>query len=507
MSEKWIERRIITGMIVSDDYLMRISKVWNPDFARSGTVRLLAQWCLDFFAKYGKAPKKDIEGIFTTHMRNGLDEDSSADIKDILDGLSDDYERDTFNAEYLLDETLAFFSKRNLETHTEQIQGALNTGDVVEAERFAVSYNKIKALESTSTDPFSREAVAAAFKQAGQPLMRFGKAFGSMLDGQCVRDGFIAFMGPEKRGKSQYLLEFAMRGLMFDCNVVFFQAGDMSEAQQVKRICTWIARKSTDEKYCGELLIPTIDCLNNQNDTCREADRQSSCGLFLGGTFEDLPTEDLMEIYKDNNKYIPCKNESCPKRKGTYWYTYRPSVEPLMEHEAYRLIHKFRRRFRKQFKLVTYPNETLTTTEIRSLLDTWERTEMFVPDIIVIDYADILHADPDCSKYDFRNQENRKWQRLRRLSQERHCLVVTATQSDADSYKRELLTMSNFSETKTKFAHVTAMYGLNQTPREKSMGIMRINEIAVREGDFDSEHSVHVLQRLQIGRPYLSSFF
>jgi hypothetical protein len=95
---------------------------------------------------------------------------------------------------------------------------------------------------------------------------------------------------------------------------------------------------------------------------------------------------------------------------------------------------------------------------------------------------------------------------MRSLSQEKHCLVVTATQSDADSYKADLLDMKNFSESKSKYAHVTGMFGLNQRPNEKKIGLMRINEIVIREGEFDRASCVHVLQRLQTGRPYLSSY-
>jgi len=86
--------------------------------------------------------------------------------------------------------------------------------------------------------------------------------------------------------------------------------------------------------------------------------------------------------------------------------------------------------------------------------------------------------------------------------------VISATQADAESYKKGRLTLSNFSEDKRKLSHVTAQYGLNQDPsgREKALGIMRINEIVVREGAFSSDHEVYVLQDLAAGRPFLESY-
>ena len=69
--------------------------------------------------------------------------------------------------------------------------------------------------------------------------------------------------------------------------------------------------------------------------------------------------------------------------------------------------------------------------------------------------------------------------------------------------------MKNFSEDKRKYAHVTAMYGLNQDPqdREKKIGLMRINEIVVREGDFSNTKEVTVIQNLARGRPFLGSYY
>ena len=68
---------------------------------------------------------------------------------------------------------------------------------------------------------------------------------------------------------------------------------------------------------------------------------------------------------------------------------------------------------------------------------------------------------------------------------------------------------SYFKKDKRKYAHVTACYGLNQDPkdREKRLGIMRINEIVIREGDFSNAHEVTILQNLKRGRPFLSSFW
>ena len=179
---------------------------------------------------------------------------------------------------------------------------------------------------------------------------------------------------------------------------------------------------------------------------------------------------------------------------------------PLTAKSAKRAIRKNFIENNQRFKLSSHANRTLTVTEIESILTRWEKEENFIADVIIVDYADIMAPEIGA---DFRHQENDKWMRLRGLSQKKHALVVTVTQTDASSYEQDTLSLRNFSEDKRKFAHVTAMYGLNQDTngREKAIGIMRINEIVVREDAFSKDTQVRVLQNLKRGQPCLESFW
>jgi len=135
-----------------------------------------------------------------------------------------------------------------------------------------------------------------------------------------------------------------------------------------------------------------------------------------------------------------------------------------------------------------------------------QMTKKLNPDMIIVDYPDILAPEIQGT---LRDQENDKWAKLRGLSEMRHCLVLVGTQADAASYKKNWLHLDNFSEDKRKYGHVTAMIGLNQDPggREKKLKMMRLNKLVVREEDFVSSEGIVVLQNLNRGQPYLSSFF
>jgi replicative DNA helicase len=155
-------------------------------------------------------------------------------------------------------------------------------------------------------------------------------------------------------------------------------------------------------------------------------------------------------------------------------------------------------------RVSSHPNNSISARDIRATLDTWEHFDGFIPDVVVIDYADILA--PIDNRKEHRHQQNETWQTLRGLSQERHCLVITATQADADSYDRHHLSLNNFSEDKRKYGHVTAMLALNQTQEEKATGIMRIGVLLAREGEVDARSEVAILQCLRAGQPCLASY-
>jgi len=504
--DEFIERKICIGLIVSTDYIRELSGHWRPDLLESSFARVLSSWCFDYFNQYGKAPKRDIEGIYTTKLKTGLSKDIAEAIDLLLRSLSSEYERGQFNLQYLLDQTKAYLRQRNLLRHAEEIQQAIEEGNITEAENLALGYSSAITQDSQSIDPFSqdvRSQVKAAFQERGEPLIRFSKALGDMMNRELVRGAFVAFMGAEKRGKSFLLIDLALRAVRSGSNVVFFQAGDMTEAQQLRRISIYLARRSDEARYCKGMWVPVVDCLLHQTDECDMECREETIDRIFKPK-EEITYDNLTQAVTHFKEYKPCRN--CDRLVGTPWFEWQPETKPLTWQQAYRMLRLFGERFGNRFRLSTYPNEMLTIAEIKSLLSAWERRDGFVPDVIIIDYADILAPDPDFSRADFRQQQGKIWQRLRSLSEEKHCLVITATQIKAAGYKKELLSMSDFSEDKRKFAHVTAMYGLNQTPEEKRIGIVRINELVVREADFDSLRPVTVLQRLQIGRPVLGSY-
>jgi hypothetical protein len=512
-----IERRIITGLIVSADYLGRVAPFWDDDLIEASEFRRIARWCLDFYAKYDRAPDRDVEQIYLAAIRDESIPRAEAElIEDVLTAVSDDYERgDQFNSEYLYDQTVKFFRERELAQHNERVGDLIERGQLAEAEALASAFRPRSWATSRGLDLGTEPgyaAVRAAFERASKPILRYPGALGGMLNRHLIRGGFVALMGPEKRGKTFWLTDIALRGLRQRCNVAFFQAGDMPEDQYLRRLAVYLARRSDDPKYCEPRWRPVGDCVYNQFDRCHRQDRNCDHGVIDQsriGEYVEAPElfqvhSALVVLARANPDYSPCDSATCDRRWSCVWLSPVPAKPVLTGADAEKDVRAFFERYRRRFKLVTYPSGTLTCDEIRSCLDEWERQDDFVPDIIEADYADIMAG----SEREYRHRQNEVWMGLRGISQERRALVVTGTQTDADSYRSDLLQMRNFTEDKRKYGHVTAMFGLNQDPRgrEKDLGVMRINAIVAREGDFNPTEVVHVLQDLASGRAFAESF-
>ena len=512
-----IERRILIGLITSTEFIQQIQNIWDTSLLESQMARRLAGWCMEYYQKYQKAPGKDIEGIFYQKLKEGLTKDIAEEIEeDILPKLSQEYETESINLNYLLDQTHTYFCSRHLEQHSQEIQALVEAGELIEAEKLACEYRALARESGQDLDMSSKMAllrVEKAFRQAGTPVVKYPRQLGEFWNHQLVKGRLVALMASEKRGKTWWLMDMAMRATRQKVKVGFFQAGDMTEDEQLMRLCIYLTKKSNLDKYSGKMFQPVRDCVLNQLGTCDKEIRECDFGVFEGRSMKEIrqevTMEELMEQYKDNPDYRACSNckEYQYRRIGAVWIEEVDSGHPLTVDQAKEAVDRFFIQNSRQFKLSSHANDTLSVKEIEALLDIWERQDDFIPALVVIDYADLLV--PDSGIIEFRHQQNKIWKGLRRISQIRDCLVVTATQSDAASYEQYRLKMKNFSEDKRKYAHVSSMYGLNQDPkdREKEIGVMRINEIVIREGAFKNTNEVVVLQNLKRGRPYLGSFW
>ena len=257
---------------------------------------------------------------------------------------------------------------------------------------------------------------------------------------------------------SFFLLDMAIRAVQQGKRVAYFEVGDMSQTQVMMRL---IQRLSARPKKQKVIKIPE----RIEFDKKFNADVSFYC--------KDIKT--------------PLSADAAVKKLARFG----KSLDDAFGSDVHGLL-----------RLSCHPSGSMSVIGIESRLDAWERAG-WLPDIVVIDYADILA--PIDGRQEKRYQVDETWKRLRGLSQKRHICVITASQADAASYRVKTLDKSNFSESKTKLAHVNAFIGINALADEKEKQLRRLNFIVRREEAYSEQECLYVAGCLAIGNPMMIS--
>lgn len=464
------EKMILTSMIVHDHVLDQIhqevgSRPEGP--FKNRWANLISEWCFSYWKRQKKAPRKIIRHYFEKWAGKEEDENSIRLVEKFLASLSGEYSRleKEINPLWILERAGEHFEKVRLEKMAEAVESALENGDVELAKKAHAECEPISFSPDSWMNPFSKREIHAAIERRDQtqPLIRFGGDLGKFLDEAFERDAFLAFQAPEKKGKSFWLQEVVWRSIRQRRRVLYYVLGDMSKDQVKRRFYARMARKPWKNKNITYALPRKI----------RKTGEKDEAG------------HPIVEISAGEEK------EFTPY----HYIDVIRAVKRLRMNTALK---------ENPLRIKCKGAGLVSASDVEADLKKLHR-EGFIPDIVVIDYSDLLAPEPGTGKLDIRHQMDATWKVLRRISTENHILMVTATQAASRSYNRWLMSKGDFSEDKRKNAHVTGMLGLNQTPEEKKRGLYRLNWIFLRDGEWSETQYVWTVGNLGLGCPCFKS--
>jgi len=493
------EKRVLTGAIVSTDFLKTVASLYNPSYFVNDYARMVMQWCLDYFATYKKSPGKIIQDIFEVDQENIQFEDRDI-IATLLLRISKQYEHGApFNTDYAVDQAIGYFKRRELHIISENINVHLSRGDVAKAETSVIKqvdrYSRLARVEAGWSNPFTPQNIYSVFDDSDEAIFTFPGALGDLVGG-FERDWFIGVMGPMKRGKTWWLQEIALQAVALGLRVVFISL-EMKHKNINKRIFLRIAASGlTDERT----IYPYLDCKKNQDGSCLLPCRTNFIKLLDGnGLLPDIGV--VPEGYK-LCEY--CRTDRARRKDYSEAVLHvGEKRNPVDYYNVLDMMKAFVFTYGDHLRIKAYPKFSANTAAIERDLHLLEDQEGFIPDVIVIDYADILA--PEDMKIRGREGIDDTWKTLGQMAAIRHCLVVTGTQSNRDSIEKLSVRQTHTSEDIRKIAHVDCMLTLNQVPWEKDRGIMRVGIAAHRHEDFSANRQVMVLQSLKHGQVHLDS--
>jgi hypothetical protein len=448
------ERSIVAAMISSTEFLKGVRPIYKPEFLTLPYARTVANWCADYYDKYDKAPSGDIKAIFINRQNEIHDIERAKAVEIFLDSLNGDEE--IYNTEWLLDKAVKYFSYINIDNSLDKIRGYRLAGDLLNAEAELAKYKRIEKINNKGVNVFyDMDAMMKAIRSSTENiLLTFPGDLGKMVRPIRKHD-FLALIGPAKRGKTWWLQEIGLLAMWNGLSVLHISL-ETPEDPMLMRIF---------QRVNGELEPDG----NNYVTECEV----------------DIPSFDANFV---KNSIINHRKEIRKK---------------LSTHRAAKKMHAIQSLVKsRQYRLECFPSNSLNVKDgIIPLLDELEYSENFIPEMIVVDYADIMAPEIRQEK---RHQIDETWQALRGLGQERHVVVVTASHSNKATFGRDIR-QNDLSEDARKLNHVTLAISLNQLKEDIKNNTTRMSVLADRFGRFNSHAEVMVTHCLDIGMPYLDS--
>ena len=419
------EKRICTGLIVSTEFNRLIKPVLQLDYFTNSYLKTIATWCVVFFEEHKTAPFKHIKDIYESEAHK-LHESDSELIGELLGILSDQYDPEAINVDYLKDCALDYFRKRELEIIANNITILKEKGEYAKAEQELEEFSKVSLINPTRTiiNLGDIDQITEIYKKREEKDKKFFRLPGDLGKylGNHKRGDVVGYHAPQKRGKTWALTDNFKHGILSKRKTVFWSI-EMTVPEVTTR-----AMKSFEPMVNEEGLhsFPVFDCIKNQTGECRN--RKSKVIVLDGPEFINDPAHQVC---------TKCMRH--PKYKHNFKVTiYQDSIHRKQDDifTVREKISSMEKIFDKYGRIIVHPKYTLTYEKMKQDIDDLYITSGFIPDIFIIDYIDIMGID---SRFDGYKEVDEKWKLLARIAGEYNVLVITATQANKEGLKAGVL--------------------------------------------------------------------
>jgi hypothetical protein len=411
ISPSKIEQAVLSLLCFSTEQASLFAlKVTDQKFFTNRTNKAIAKTALDYISKYSTAPQMQLEALLETELRRGeegiLLRKTIEELQILLPSL---------DPKFIYEELDQFLESQTLTLHLTQALELLQEGDLAKAKE-TMYKQSLRVAEGTPgiwlTDP--RQSLK--FMDADEEGDFFSSGI-DYLDTKGIRPDrktFLLMMAAAKKGKSWFLVQCGRSGIQF--------------RHKVLHVTLELSEDKTSRRYIQSLFGLTSSVAMEIKTTIFQYDRATESVRFDVANFQ--------------------RNSVYAEKKDIQ--------DKLLWSRGELLIKEF-------------PTGTLSTEHLLLYLDTLKRERGFVPDLIILDYADLMKLDAR----ELRIDTGRLYKELRGISGLGYALV-SASQGNRDSANAKVVDVTNVAEDWSKIGTVDVILTYNQTAAEKQLGLARI---------------------------------
>jgi replicative DNA helicase len=411
-----LQENILTLLVYDDASCGIIVNVVEVGLFESDFFKEIAKLSFDYYRQFGSAPKDHIADLLESKLNDAKNPRSAEVYKKILININST--KDAVDSKYVLHQLNAFVRKQTL-------KGAIvESVELVKKDDLDAAENALNKALKSQINVFERGVVLTdtdnSLKFLTDPIETYptgvdhlDKEFIGPAPGQ-----LLVVLGPANRGKSWFLISFG-KYCAFHRKKVLHISLEMSEG-------------SVSQRYIQSLF------------SISKRKASTMINRFVHDELNRLSRFNLEELV-------------------------RPTLQDEgMHQELIRRLSKLKGRFNLDIK--QFPGGALSIDGLEAYLDGLERLYNYKPDLILLDYADLMKLDSQ----NLRISTGEIYKDLRRIAVERNIAVVTASQANRLGEDSRVISLKHLAEDYSKAATADIVLAYCQTQQELELNLARI---------------------------------
>lgn len=410
------QENLLTCLAFHDGAALVIRDAVDADLFSSEIYRDIAAACIDYLDQYRETPKEHLPDLFSDVLE-GRDEGKAELYSKVIDNLY--FLRDTINIDFILSRLRDFVREQRLKRAITDAAKDLQEGSTDLAETTLNDVLRSKDLATFTPGLMLHSDPSRFVHSTTQPvdIVSLGVPYLDRIEIGPVRKELLTILAPPNRGKSWGLIH----------------AGKFSLMQRRKVLHVTL---EMSEERCAQRYLQSMFALTKKNNEVSYTVLEDIEGSLAGFGEVELMRTSLAD---------PGINRKLMKKLGA---------------------------LSSRFKLVIkqFPTGQLSISGLEAYLDRLERQEGFIPDVVLIDYIDLMKVDSSRLRTDL----GQLYKDVRGIGVERNLAMVTASQSNRSGEDAKILTLKHLGEDYSKAATSDMLLSYNQTPAERKLGLARL---------------------------------
>lgn len=409
-----------------------------------GPLRVIATRLYDYLDRF-KQPAGDHLPDLLTDKLEGENKREGQLYADIIENIYN--AKDKINKEYVMSQLETFVKRQALRSVTIDLTKALQRDteeSLEEAERLIAKSNHISLSLFDPGTFLSDKKRALRFLDIAETALPTGiRELDRRGLGPAPKELWL-LIANAKKGKSWALIHLAKMALMHRSRVVHISL-EMSEER------------------CAQRYFQAMLALSKRNEPVQTT-RFTKNELGHLTDFEDARVMPALSLEDPN---------------------IRKKLEKGIDRWALRAF--------SNIVIKAFPTGALTIQQLAAYLDNLEATQQFVPDLLVVDYPDLMKLD----KNNFRLSLDEVFKDLRGLLVKRNIAGAVVSQGNRSGEKAKQVGVENVAEAYSKIAHADTVITFSQTEAEHKLKLARLYVAAGRNDE--DKFSILISQNYAMG--------